>query len=254
MITSPLLRLSFLSGFFLLLIAVSACKKNDNTKLPPNKGTLILHFQSSIGNQKIVADSVYRNADSTQLKFQTAQFFMCKFKVQEADSSWHVFDGYYIMKSLTNSEFVLGDIPVGDYINLAFKVGVDTSSNHLSPTSFPPSSPLYVTNLTTWFGNTNDGYIFMNVQGQADTSATLNGTPSANFSYQIGEDSLLKQIDMPGHFNIAFQDKTILNINCDFGVLLNGINFKTQTNATPYFNTSLENLLATRIHTMFSYQ
>jgi hypothetical protein len=73
-------------------------------------------------------------------------------------------------------------------------LGVDSSLNHLDPSAFPNESPLNISNAGPMHWGWSTGYIFMNIEGKVDTipDATLN--TDLSFSFHIGTDSYLQNL------------------------------------------------------------
>jgi hypothetical protein len=81
------------------------------------------------------------------------------------------------------------------------------------------------------FPSTTEGYIFINVAGSVDTTAAMNGTLDQTFNYQIGIDSLVKNVIMPDEpFNILSGQTEYVHMYADYSKLFQGINLKTENN------------------------
>ncbi len=116
-----------------------------------------------------------------------------------------------------------------------------------------------------WFGWQWQGYIFMNVQGHADTTVNHSGQADKAFTYQLGGNNELKNIRMPDRTSGNYIAVTTSNTNalpaefhiiCDYGILLNGVNFKTNNGAaTPYNSDStIVKGMENNIPNMFRYE
>jgi hypothetical protein len=97
----------------------------------------------------------------------------------------------------------------------------------------------------------------MNVAGLVDTSANNNGQVNFPISYQIGSDALLKTVVMPNHptdFVMDPQSTMFIHLICDYGALLKGVNFKTESTTNTANNNAVAVKVANNIPNMFTYE
>jgi hypothetical protein len=74
------------------------------------------------------------------------------------------------------------------FSSIDFVLGVDTSFNHDDPSAFPNNSPLNIMNAGSMHWGWNTGYIFISVEGKADTLADGIDNFDLSYSYHIGTD------------------------------------------------------------------
>ena len=87
----------------------------------------------------------------------------------------------------------------GDYSefpSMTSNIGVPASENHEDPSARPSSDPLNILNTDDMHWGWNPGYIFLMIEGKADTSATQNGQDLMNFLYHIGKDDFLVPVSL----------------------------------------------------------
>lgn len=87
----------------------------------------------------------------------------------------------------------------GDYSlfsSMSANIGVPASENHEDPSARPSSDPLNILNTDDMHWGWNPGYIFLMIEGKADTSATQNGQGLMNFLYHVGNDELLTPVSL----------------------------------------------------------
>ncbi|PKR79587.1 hypothetical protein CW751_14305 [Brumimicrobium salinarum] len=85
---------------------------------------------------------------------------------------------------------------VGDYTNFnSFTaiMGVDSTQNHEDPSARDANDPLFILNSGDMHWGWNTGYIFVMLEGKADTTANQTGQNLMNFSYHIGNDQLTRE-------------------------------------------------------------
>ncbi|WP_107037214.1 MbnP family protein [Brumimicrobium mesophilum] len=83
-----------------------------------------------------------------------------------------------------------------DFSNFSANIGVDATQNHEDPSAREADDPLFILNTGDMHWGWNTGYIFIILEGKADTSATQDGTGIANFAYHIGRDQMLRSFNL----------------------------------------------------------
>ena len=110
--------------------------------------------------------------------------------------------------------------------------------------------------------------MYLNLQGFADTTAAQTGNNLVHFSYQLGKffavgggDRDLKTVTMPTRTGvyqpyILFAGSTsYIHLICDYGKLLNGVNFKTQDSIDTHAGlNNAASIIAGNIPNMFHYE
>lgn len=244
----------FAIGGVLLIMAgfsFTACHKDKVTET----GTFMLHLHSNIDTNEIELGTAYHDANGRQIQLDKAQFFISNVHLKKADGSDYALTGAYILKTVAQEEYLVGTAPVGNYQSVTFDVGVDAAANHKDPSTAAATSPLSKSGADTWFGTTSAGYVFLNVAGLVDTSANNNGAVNFPISYKIGSDALLKTVTLPKHtddFVMTKDQVMFIHLICDYGVLLNGVNFKTESQTST--NDAIAQKVAANIPSMFSYE
>lgn len=82
----------------------------------------------------------------------------------------------------------------GDYSefpSMTANIGVPDTENHEDPSARTSTDPLNILNTDDMHWGWNPGYIFIMIEGKADTSATQNGQDLMSFLYHIGKDEFL---------------------------------------------------------------
>ena len=97
--------------------------------------------------------------------------------------------------------------------------------------------------------------MFVNIQGLVDTTALNTGAVNFPISYQLGTQAMLAGIDMPNQtFSVVAGQNDYIHIICDYGQLLQGLNFKTQNTASPFNNVTFTNQITANFPAMFRYE
>lgn len=83
------------------------------------------------------------------------------------------------------------------YGSLTSNIGVPPSINHADPSKQPNDSPLNISNVGTMHWGWNPGYIFVKIEGKADTLNDGQDNFDRTFNFHLGGDELLRTIQFP---------------------------------------------------------
>jgi len=174
--------------FFLLLLGLVfySCDKDK-----PNISQdtyLSLTVQPTFGTENLFLDSVYTTVEGYDFKILDFKFYMTDVKNNSNSLAEAIL--YDFRESGKSALRTIGD--PSKFTSLQGSIGVIQSLNHNDPSAFPNESPLNISNAGQMHWGWNTGYIFIVIEGKADT---LNdGVPLFNhsFSYHIGTDTYLE--------------------------------------------------------------
>ena|ERR1051326_1341595 len=238
-----------------IMIPLSSCKKVDNSPAPTPTGILAFHLHTNIDTAECDSGTIATDATGRKFQLNIAQMYISGVKLKKMDGTFYTVSNAVILKTIAEEEYVIASVPAGNYSSVSFNVGLDAATDQTDPSTYPASSPLSPQNPSMWFGSTAQGYMFVNVQGLADTTATHTGPVNSAFSYQVGTPALLKTVDMPQkNFVVLAGQEQFVHMIIDYGVLLQGVNFKTQSTATPFSNLPVATQIANNIPAAFHYE
>ncbi len=264
-------------GLFVpLIIALIAFMSMSITsclpKATPAPATMWFHLHTNIDTNEVDDTSaLYRDANGRRFGLKTAQFLISNVVLRNVNGTTYPIANAYVLKDIDSEQYLVGQVPAGTYNGVSFDVGLDNATNALQPYGFKTIG--YVPNTTMWYGNTTQGYMFMKIQGFADTTVAQNGT-RANalpFSYEIGAEAGIGVIAMPTRGTGAYSSFPVypvvaggvvyVHLICDYGKLLNGIVFKPgatgfigDTTDTYNINPTLSHAIVNNFNTMFRYE
>jgi hypothetical protein len=246
-------------------MAFFSCKKDSTTSTttpPTPMGTIAVHLHTNIDTTEVDSGIVVLdNSSGKKFQLNIAQFYMSGVVAHKADGTAEPISNAYILKTMRQEMYVIGQVPTGNYKSISFNVGIDATTNSTDPSAH--TGVLGVQNPNMWFGWQWQGYIFMNVQGYADTTTTHTGPANQPFIYQLGGNTQLKTINMPAmptNLVVTTSNTNALpaefHIICDYGVLLNNVNFKTNNTAATPFNSDsvIVKAISNNIPNMFKYE
>ena len=253
------------TGFVLSSLVFFSCKKKTTDNPPPViYGVVGIHLHTNINTTEVDSGIVATDASGRKFQLNIAQFYAYNFVFKKTDGSTVTLtNDMYILKTIGTEMYVLGSVPTGNYTSLSFNVGVAPAQNSQNPSSLVMTSPLYTQNPAMWFGSTGQGYMFVNVQGLADTSVSQTSSQSQYqaFSYQLGTNTMLKTISLPSMTapfsvtaNATAGNPALFHLICDYGRLLQGVNLKTANIASPFSNAVIAAQIANNLPGMFHYE
>lgn len=244
-------RLLFTLVLFLVgLLIVSSCKEKDTPKPDPSvpTGTFMFHLHTYIDNDEVdLYDITYTTLEGRRISLNMAQLYVSDIQLVKLDESLVNISGKKILKIFEHETDLVGEVPVGNYKSIRFKVGLDAATNALSPTT--PSDSAILNKPEMWFGKTAqpDGYVFMNIQGKIDTSANFD-KPLVPFAYKIGTNVHYKQVEM-GVKNFTVEEgKAIFgHVIIDYNRLFNGVQLNQLSNLSVTTASANSSAIATKI-------
>lgn len=246
-------------------MAIISCSDDDDRVA----NNVTLAFNNTFGNETIV----FGNATSTTATVNTSEagqvhhfselkYVISNIRLIKADGT----EFPYNVNNLDNGatvvnhaktetlNYVLSNIPVGEYTQIKFGLGVKTELNTLDETQFPNFYAAAGANDTEMMWEWGSGYRFTKIEGFYDTDnkemsihtgSTVEGEEG---SYTQGVDAY-RDITLSLSTNMVVGNKAPkINIKADFNMLLSGktntITLSTGTgmmdNATPNIHTAAQ--------------
>ena len=256
----------FILHSFLFLVTISilySCKKDNSSTAPIDNsvvrptGSLVFHLHTFLDNNEVDAYHItYSTLDGRKISLSLAQLYITDIQLLRLDGSVYAIPGSKILKMLDIDTYLAGKVPVGNYKAIRFKVGLDAATNALSPNA--DSSLLNHSEM--WFGANAqpDGYVFMHVMGQIDTTSNHSGV-MLPFEYKIGGAANYKQVQMPDKNLTILKDQlTYAHIIIDYNNLFQGVSLVHPENLSVVKlsdNTSAAGIqIANNIPAMFVYE
>lgn len=189
----------FLFGLGLALIVFTGCKKDEELTETPTApvatyGSVELEFENMFAGAPFALGTTYTNANGEEVNFSTAKYYISNIQLTKTDGTqWIQPESYYLvdLSSPSTAMLHLHDVPTGDYTDLTFTVGVDSTRN----VSGAQTGALSISNNMFW--SWNSGYIYIKLEGTSPASST------GNFAYHIGGFSYLNNSINAGTYSFA---------------------------------------------------
>lgn len=163
-----------------LLILLLVFSLSISIHLIAQKSTLVLHFESYVGTQKMQLDTVaYYNSLKQVFTVTNFKYYISNISLTASNGKDYVIpNSYYLIKQDEPDTWsaAIEGIPVGEYKFIHFIIGVDSLHN----CSGAQSGALDPVQGMFWAWNT--GYIFMKLEGKAPVSKSSGHI----YEYHIG--------------------------------------------------------------------
>lgn len=174
--------------FFLIPLGLLffACDKDKPTQTEDIY--LSLSVQPTFGIENLFLDSVYTTVEGYDFKVLDFKFYMTDVKNNSNQLAEAIL--YDFRENGKTALRTIGD--PSKFTSLQGNIGVIESLNHDDPSAFPNESPLNISNAGPMHWGWNTGYIFIVIEGKADT--INDGIPlfDHSFSFHIGTDTYLE--------------------------------------------------------------
>lgn len=256
--------LTILAVIAALSFVGTSCKKsNDNNTNSVDSGSLYIHLHTNIDTNEVDGyGTVYTDANGRQISLSKAQLYLSNIRLIKTDGTQYALPSTMIvLKDLETESYFLAKVPTGTYKSIMFNVGLDATTNAKTPTAADSA----LNHSDMWFGASAqpDGYVFVDLEGNVDTTAAGNGSTALMqpFIYRIGTNGHLNTVTMPDHtpvYSVAKDESQFVHIIVDYSKLLNGVLLNNSTNLSVKTaadnNTALSNTVSSNVPSMFRYE
>ena len=178
----------------------TSCEKVDPTPNTSNEslptGQLKFHLHTFIGENEVDAYGIEMTMpDGRMISIDMAQLYISEIQLVKLDGSVYNVPSKGVLKVFESESVTLGNVPVGNYKSVRFKVGLPASTNALAPTTEGYTALLNQPEM--WLSSIMqpDGYAFLNFRGSIDTTAAKTGT-KVPYEYKIGTNANLVEVEM----------------------------------------------------------
>lgn len=150
-------------SIFSLLVS---CKKITNYH-EGGFSTLSIEFDHIVGKQNLILnDQVYINSYGENYTISSIHYYISNIQLTKSNGETYsvpIDDSYFIINEPENKFFL--EVPVGDYSQLNFIVGVDSLKSTMDSSARTGVLDLVSPKGKEMYWNENDGYIFLKMEG-----------------------------------------------------------------------------------------
>jgi hypothetical protein len=163
------LKSLLLAGAAILLFTISSCKKDDDHD-HSDAGDVKVEFNYVFGSGALpwaINETMKHPKTGDTLTFTEFSFYVSNVKLKKEDGTWWSEpESYHLIcaKCTDKNMFVMKDVPVGKYTEMAYTLGVDSLRN----VSGAQADDLSPTKGMFWDWNT--GYIMLKAEGSSPQS------------------------------------------------------------------------------------
>ncbi len=217
-----------------------SCKKNkaeddghDHHHGPSDgQGTVVLNANFNVNGTAFNYGDVYEDDFGNDYKFSLVRIYMGNIRFLDHDNNASYAEERFVLLDPDNSSYNLGLLAAGHHHTLAFNMGMDSTTNHSDPNTYPLSSPLYPQSPTMHWSWSN-GYIFYKLEGMIDTND--DAVFDQNLNLHIGADELRRAVQGTLHSDIVKDQANTINLSVDLGKFMTGVDLKVE-NSTHTMN------------------
>lgn len=184
------MKWKFLGIILFIVVLTQACQPDKNTPSLPVESEVQFLLQPTFGNQPLVLDQTYISDEGYAIQFTDVKcYFTSLFIGANLFTTAALFDyrqkGSFVIKAKSSAK---------DDDSLAFFLGVDSSYNHLDPSTFPNNNPLNIAIANDMHWDWNPGYIFVKIEAKVDT--IIDGVEAFNHIavFHVGGDNYLREM------------------------------------------------------------
>lgn len=161
-------------------LLLPSCKKEKQSTPIAQNGDMKVSFDFVFGSNMLpweIGKTMVHTKTGDTLTFSLFKFYVSNIKLKDANGNWwSAPNSYYLL--CTDCEegyaFTVKNIPVGNYTEMQYTMGVDSAANRLGA----GTGALSLANNMYW--DWNSGYIMLKAEGTSPNS------PSGNFIFHLG--------------------------------------------------------------------
>ncbi|MDX2191011.1 MAG: MbnP family protein [Bacteroidota bacterium] len=225
-------NLSYLSIILTIIILISCKTSNSDNPTPSTPtGNLYMHIHSFADTNEIEYNKVLTLSNGRKIIINKAQMFISEIQLSRNDASSYNVEGMYFLKINEVENSYVGKVPVGNYNNIQFSIGLSEAINDKTPNL--TDSLLQIKDM--WLSNEAkpNSYAFILFQGKIDTSKTKMMTESqlTPFIYKIGtkiNKSIFKLTDT--NIKMVANQDAYVHMYINYAKLLENIDLNVPTN------------------------
>lgn len=239
------IKISLITSILSALLLTSCRDKSIISDAAPSKdnpptGTLMFHLHTYLEDQEVDLYNIeYTLQSGRVMSLSLAQMYISEIQLVRLDNSTYDIPLKKILKVFEAETYLAGNVPVGNYKTIRFKLGLDAVTNTINPKS--SSDSILLNKPEMWFSQSAqpDGYVFMNVQGKIDTTSNISGS-KIPFCYKIGTNANYVQINMPDKPYTITKDQVFYqHIYIDYTKLFTDVKLNVESNLS--VKTTLDN-------------
>jgi len=232
----------------------SSCNEHVHDPEPTN-GALMFHIHTMVDTSEVEDyGTVYTLTGGRKIRADLAQLYISEIELIKLDGSPVPVSGKIVLKKKETEEYKIGDVPIGNYKTIRFKVGLNSTIND----STPSLSDTILNQPSMWLNTTAqpDGYAFVHFKGAIDTSASANGSVLSPFDFKIGTSAHFHRVTLPDKQFSVSKSGGLVHFVADYSKLFTNVDLKGLLFVTGKADnsSSLAATIGNNIMDMFDYE
>lgn len=209
-----------------------------------------LQMHQYIGGTELIEETQHIiNGVATDINL--VQFYISGIRLVDAAGTETPATGVYLLVSPEVEEYSIGNLPAGDYTKIRFNVGIDSVTNHADPSVYAIGNPLGAQFPSMHWG-WSFGYIFVRIDGEADTDGNGVPDPEGQFEMHQGSDRYLAEIEVDFPVTIAQENENIIHLEANWDTFFTGVDMANDNTTHVTDNEPLSEVLLENTLNMFS--
>ena len=183
----------------LMLVILFGCRQ-PAAKTIAQKALFGLHLHTSIDTNQLATglnpgeySQEFQGPNGQWINITNANIYLTNVGLHSTTTGqWYTIPGSILLKRLENEEYSIDSVPVDTYDDIRFTVGLNSSLNSGAPSSYSTTSgpdTVLSNNESALYAGTGNGYYFVTLTGNIDTSALHNLNHPIPFTYQLAGDT-----------------------------------------------------------------
>ncbi len=199
----------------LLLLALTACRDDDDVDMPLTETDLTLDFRAEYDGAPLgIQRDAYAYPTGDTLKVLLFQYYVSDLELLPRNGAAPVrLTDIDLLRWMSASDSAMQTrtfrVPEGDYAGLRFGLGVKPELNAQDPSAFPAD---YVLNEAEFWGPTTR-YVFAKIEANADLES--DGLYDTGLTYHMGSDSLYTTVEFNQPFSVRAGQTPQLTVVAD---------------------------------------
>lgn len=187
---------------FLLTSLLFSCKEDF---VPAADHYFQIKVVPMFDGEELSLNTAYTDGTNTSYKFERIAFFGTNITLNNFASAAEA----GLVNIGTNDYLFSAKTLVSELDQLNFNLGVSSDKNHMDPSAFSNQHPLNIANVDGLHWGWDPGYIFIAIEGKADTLLDDNvENYDRSFVYHIGKDDNLRFLSFSDFESVKINDST----------------------------------------------
>lgn len=209
-----------------------------------------LHMHQNIGGGELAEESSYTiNGVVTDLNL--VQFYVSGITLVDAAGNEITNDDVYLLVTPDEEAYSIGNFPAGDYTQIKFNIGIDSVTNHADPSKYDIGNPLGAQFPSMHWG-WSFGYIFLRIDGEADSDGNGVPDPDGQFEMHLGSDPYLATIEIDVPVSIAEGNENIVHLDANWDTFFTDVDMANDNTTHVTDNPTLAGKIYDNLFNMFS--